>query len=124
MRSKCVREPLIFSGPGTPKGERRSQFAYLLDIYSKLCEWIGAPLPDSVEGRSLVPVLHNARGVPGSGRVIFAYTNIVSSIKYKQYKLIEYAGTGNFRRTQLFNPSDDPAELNEFWSRYYHQSAE
>ena len=36
--------PLIFAGPGIPKGETKS-FAYLMDIYPTLCEMTGTPVP-------------------------------------------------------------------------------
>ena len=52
-----VRVPLIFAGPGVPRGETRDSYAYLLDIFPTLCDLADVPVPDTVTGRSLVPAL-------------------------------------------------------------------
>ena len=50
-----IRVPLILAGPGVPKDEKRNAFCYLSDIYPTLCDLLGMDIPDTVEGRSLVP---------------------------------------------------------------------
>ena len=42
-----VRVPLVFAGPGLPRGVRTEAFAYLLDIFPTLCELTGTPVPAS-----------------------------------------------------------------------------
>ncbi len=37
-----VRVPLVFAGPGVPRGVRTDAFAYLLDLFPTLCELVGA----------------------------------------------------------------------------------
>jgi arylsulfatase A-like enzyme len=105
-----VHIPLIMSGPGIPEGERRDAFCYLLDIYPTLCDLIGLPVPDSVEGKSLVPAMQNA-----SNRIrehlLFAYTKLHRGVRDEKYKLIEYVVEGK-RTTQLFDLQADPFELN------------
>lgn len=54
--------PLIVRGPGVPAG-RTDAFALTIDLAPTLLELAGAPLPDSIDGRSLVPFL---RGRPPS----------------------------------------------------------
>jgi arylsulfatase A-like enzyme len=54
--------PLIVRGPGVPVG-KTDAFALTIDIAPTLLELAGAPLPDSIDGRSLVPLL---RGRPPS----------------------------------------------------------
>ena len=36
-----IRVPLVFAGPGIPRGVRRSAYAYLLDIFPTLCDLAG-----------------------------------------------------------------------------------
>lgn len=41
LYEESIRIPLIFAGPGIPKGQVRDQFVYLLDIYPTLCDILG-----------------------------------------------------------------------------------
>ena len=54
-----VRVPLSFAGPGIPRGVRSEAYCYLLDIYPTLCDLIGLPAPETVEGTSLVPAMRD-----------------------------------------------------------------
>ena len=103
-----VRVPLIMSGPGIPKFERRDAFVYLLDIYPTLGELIGMDLPDSVEGRSLVPALKSPKEKIRKS-LFFAYERFQRSVRDDRFKLIEYVVEGE-RHTQLFDLQKDPAE--------------
>jgi len=61
-----TRVPLIFAGPGIPKGLTTSQPAGLIDIYPTLIELCGLDNVFGLEGQSLVPQLHDpeAKRVP------------------------------------------------------------
>jgi N-acetylglucosamine-6-sulfatase len=52
-----VRVPLIVRGPGIPAGLTREQFALNIDFAPTFAQLAGAPIPDFVDGRSLVPLL-------------------------------------------------------------------
>lgn len=110
-----VHVPLIISGPGIPKGKRSDGFAYLFDIFPTICEISGIPVPESVEGRSLVPVI---TGQKESLRntLFFAYRNIQRAIRDERYKVIEYfvgANGKGTRKTQLFDLVSDPWEMRD-----------
>lgn len=105
-----VHVPLMMSGPGIPKGERRDAYCYLLDIYPTLCELIGVPIPNSVEGRSLVPAMRDAQQTIRD-TLLFAYKDVQRGVQDRQYKLIEYVVAGK-RTTQLFDLHEDPWETN------------
>ncbi|MHC4981774.1 MAG: sulfatase-like hydrolase/transferase [Planctomycetota bacterium] len=104
-----IHVPLIMSGPGIPRGQSRDACCYLHDIYPTLCELAGLAAPDSVEGRSLVPVV---RGQKPSVRdqMLFAYRGLQRSVQDGRWKLIEYVVDGE-RTTQLFDLQADPFEL-------------
>ena len=104
-----VHVPLVFSGPGIPKGERRDAYAYLLDIFPTLCDLTGLHTPDSVEGMSLVPVLQDA-GASVRDVMHFAYTHYQRAVQDDRWKLIEYHVEGK-RTTQLFDRQVDPLEM-------------
>ncbi|UCG49731.1 MAG: sulfatase-like hydrolase/transferase [Phycisphaerales bacterium] len=104
-----VHVPLVFSGPGIGRNERRDGFCYLLDIFPTVCELTGLDVPDSVEGRSL------AGAIGGRGRrlrrtLFFAYKDIQRGVRDRRFKLIEYFVNGK-RTTQLFDLERDPFEL-------------
>jgi arylsulfatase A-like enzyme len=105
-----VRVPLIFAGPGIPEDARTDAYAYLLDIFPTLCELTGLQRPASVEGRSLMPVIHDpATQVRDS--LYFAFVALHRAVKDDRYKLIEYCVGGRHNMTQLFDLAEDPWEL-------------
>ena len=104
-----VHVPLIFSGPGIPQGRKRDAFCYLFDIYPTLCEMTGTAVPDTVEGKSLSPLLKNKKARLRD-TMFFAYRDFQRSVRDHRYKLIEYMVKGK-RTTQLFDLQSDPWEI-------------
>ncbi len=102
-----VRVPLIMCGPGLPAGAQCDALCYLYDIYPTVCEMIGLPVPDAVEGRSLLPAAND--GAPHRNDLYFAYQGFQRAVREERYKLIEYDVDGE-RNTQLFDLDADPAE--------------
>jgi arylsulfatase A-like enzyme len=105
-----VRVPLIFAGPGVPKGQRSEAYAYLFDIFPTLCELTGTERPASVEGTSLVPAFSDP-AFTVRDTLYFAYTDAHRAVKDRQHKLIEYVVGGKHTMTQLFDTVNDPWEL-------------
>ncbi len=56
LHEDVTRVPLIVSIPGQTAGRSRS-LVELVDIYPTICESIGLTIPNSVQGKSLVPVI-------------------------------------------------------------------
>jgi len=53
-----TRVPMIFSGYGVRAKDRKSRaLTEFVDIYPTLCEMAGLPVPDDLQGSSLVPLL-------------------------------------------------------------------
>lgn len=102
-----VRVPLILSGPRVPRGARSDALCYLTDVYPTLCELLGVPTPESVEGHSLVPAMGGSAGA--RSRLLLAYRGYQRAVKDDRHKLIEYAVDGR-RHTQLFDLVADPWE--------------
>lgn len=110
-----IRVPLIFAGPGIPRGEIRNSYAYLLDIYPTLCDYLEIETPDTVEGLSLFPTILDEGERPRE-TLYFAYTDMLRGVKNRRYKLIEYASE-ICRRTQLFDLDEDPGEINNLFGK-------
>jgi len=104
-----IRVPLIFAGPGIPVGEQRDSYAYLLDIYPTICEYLNIERPETVEGLSLYPLIKD-NSKSNRDTLYFAYTDMMRSVKNDRFKLIEYASEC-CRKSQLFDLENDPSEI-------------
>lgn len=112
-----VHVPLIFSGPGIPKGQKRDALCYLLDVFPTLCELADVTIPSSVEGKSLVPVMRSSKQQVRE-TLYFAYRDFQRAVRDRRYKLIEYVvapskrnNWKSTRQTQLFDLLSDPDEM-------------
>lgn len=104
-----VRVPLLMSGPGIPEGETRDSLCYLLDIFPTLCQMLRLPIPASVEGKSLLPVLKK-RGAKVRTSVFLGYRKFQRGVRTEDnWKLIRYNVAG-LETTQLFDLNGDPWE--------------
>ena len=100
--------PLIFAGPGIPKGESKA-LVYLFDLYPTLCELAGIPIPAGLDAKSLVPVIRGER--PKIRDCLFtAYRDCQRSIRDDRWKLIRYP---LIDKTQLFDLQADPHEMTD-----------
>jgi arylsulfatase A-like enzyme len=104
-----IHVPLIMAGPGIPQGLKSDAYCYLLDIYPTLCDLVGPPIPDTVEGKSLVPAMRH-KNEQTRDTLLFAYRGVQRAAQDRQYKLIEYVVDGR-RTSQLFDLQTDPWEL-------------
>lgn len=104
-----VRVPLVLSGPGIPRGERRAQLCYIYDLYPTLCERLGIETPANVQFRSFSKAIDDADAAHRS-HVYCAFMSWQRSLRDERYKLIEYCVDGN-RHTQLFDLAKDPMEI-------------
>lgn len=102
------RVPLIFAGPGIPAG-RSDALVYLFDVYPTVCELLNVPLPDGVEGSSLVPIIQGkTQAVRDS--VFGAYRTFQRSVRTETHKYIRYH-VGKEIHEQLFDLKADPWEM-------------
>jgi len=58
LHEQVTRVPLIIAAPGVMPSRSRS-LSQLVDVYPTLCELTGVPVPKSVQGKSLVPILRD-----------------------------------------------------------------
>ena len=106
-----VRVPLIMAGPGIPQGQKTDALCYLLDIFPTLCDLTDLPIPGTVEGKSLLPVIEDP-STEVRDTLHFAYKDVQRAVRQGDHKLIEYAVNGK-RTTQLFNLIGDPSETRD-----------
>ncbi|HPA17346.1 MAG TPA: sulfatase-like hydrolase/transferase [Verrucomicrobiae bacterium] len=103
-----LKVPLIFSGPGIPKGESAA-LVYLLDLFPTFCDLAGLPAPEGIDGRSLKPVIvGTAKGVRDT--LFLSYKNVQRALRDDRWKLIRYP---LINRAQLFDLASDPYEMRD-----------
>ena len=111
-----VRVPAIVRGPGLPVGRRVPALAHTYDLYPTICELAGVPVPETVESRSLLPLL-SGTSAHHRDSVHAMYKDVQRMASDGHWKLIAYSrstkqavGTD---RVQLFDVQADPLETND-----------
>ncbi len=107
----AIRIPFLAEGPGIAAGSRNAAAIGLQDLTPTMLEIAGAPLPDGLHGRSLLPLL---RGEADSGRPASAYVENIThksrihqrAIRTDRWKLIASANGAH----ELFDLQADPEE--------------
>lgn len=104
-----IRVPLILAGPGIPPGQRTDTMVYLFDIFPTLCELLKLPIPNTVDGKSFVPVLKDPKRKMRDG-MVYAYRHYQRAIRTTRWKFIRYNAKG-VQNQQLFDLAADPWEM-------------
>ena len=118
-----IHVPFILSGKLIPDhGRVIDAFCYIHDIFPTICDLAGIPIPASVSGKSMVPVI-KADTMQVRDYTYHAYLQYQRAYRKGDFKLIEYVKTPDTdnkgkieirgsRVTQLFNIKNDKWELN------------
>lgn len=110
--------PLVLAGPGVPAGKRFDAQSALRDLFPTVCEMAGVKVPDSVQGKSLLPVLAGKKAEVHDAAYGY-FTDTQRMIRTPDgWKLIRYPKAG---RTQLFHVAADPDELEDLAGKPAHQ---
>lgn len=117
MYEHSIRVPLVIAGPGIPAGETRDALVYLSDLFPTICEFAGVPIPETVEGSSLLPVIHERATLRDS--VFAAYRDFQRCVKTHEWKLTLHSVKGQ-ETTQLFDLLNDPLERSNLAARPEH----
>ena len=116
MYEHSLHIPFIIKGKGIPKEKKVDALTCQYDIFPTLCDLVGLPIPETVEGQSQVPLLI---GTSGNHRdsVYAVYGDVQRMVRDERWKLIKYyqsskKDTGS-DRIQLFDLEEDPWEKND-----------
>jgi arylsulfatase A-like enzyme len=111
---ECIGIPLLVRGPGVPVGTVQ-QPVLNVDLAPTLLELAGAPIPDSVDGRSLVPFLRGAQ--PSSWRPDVLIENYGLALSYSlrtQDWLYNHQDT---EELELYDMRSDPYQIDSLHRR-------
>jgi arylsulfatase len=124
-----VRVPLIMALPGRFRaGLKSDALVELIEIVPTLMECLGLPIPDDVQGRSLLPILTGAAS-PREHRdfvrtecyAAFDMPNRTFATMYRErrWKLVVYHHVGI---GELYDMEADPDEYASLWDSPDHQA--
>lgn len=80
-----IRVPLLIRGPGVPQDRVRYRLVSLIDLAPTFLDWAGAPVPASMDGISLAPVVTRAPGDPGAWRDVVLVEHWQANDKIPEY---------------------------------------
>lgn len=104
-----MHAPLLFAGPGVPRGRRTDALCYLLDIFPTLGELAGVAAPEGNEGKSLLSVF-TGKQKHIRDSIFTAYRDVQRAVRDERWKLIVYP---RINTVQLFDLKNDPAEMKD-----------
>lgn len=112
----ATRVPMIILDPRTAPGRTRT-VAELVDLYPTLCDLTETPLPEHLEGNSLVPVLKAPAADQDTSYALSQYSRFGGqymgyAIRTDRYRYVEWCETPvrQVVHRELYDHSSDPHE--------------
>ncbi|MBN1670763.1 MAG: sulfatase-like hydrolase/transferase [Kiritimatiellae bacterium] len=106
MYEGAVHVPLLMSVPGLQPGAR-DELVEHIDLFPSICELVGAECPDTVQGRSLVPLLGTGPAPDDWRDAVFSQIGTLQMIRTRDWKLNVYNGAPG----ELYDMRNDPDEF-------------
>ena len=105
--------PFIAAGPGFEAGQARDEIVQQIDIFPTACQFAGLPIPQSVQGMSVLPLCRPGQaGWPRTAA--FAEAEDRKCIRTSRYRMVfDPVGTAN----ELYDHTTDPWELHNLYNR-------
>lgn len=115
MYEPGLRVPLLVKGPGIAAGTTPDQFVANIDLAPTILDLAGLPIPESMQGRSLTPVLRGEKPADWRTSVYYRYyhdpghhnTRAHYGVRTATHKLIHYWKKDAW---ELFDLVKDPTE--------------
>ncbi|HEU5339820.1 sulfatase-like hydrolase/transferase, partial [Edaphobacter sp.] len=121
VHNASTRVPLLFHGPGFENAQQISQMVGIIDIAPTLLEIAGAPIPSGMKGKSLLPLIRDAKARadwPNQQLIQISEAMTGRAIRTPEwtYCVAEITGTTNqpaapiYQEYQMYDQRNDPAE--------------
>lgn len=123
-----IRVPTMFAGPGFEGGGEIQQLVSLVDLPPTLIDAAGLPVPDTMQGRSIMPLLRRQTdGWPDDVFVQISESETGRAIRTKRWKYAVTAPSGDAPRADryteafLYDLKYDPHELHNLIQAQSHE---
>ncbi|PQJ77122.1 sulfatase [Polaribacter glomeratus] len=105
----ALRAPLLIKVPGRTKGEMSNDITEFIDIYPTLCDLTGLKIPNTVEGKSFVPIINGEKSE--KNWAVSKFKDGVTLIKGDLFYTEWTDKNGVAYERMLFNHKTDALEL-------------
>jgi arylsulfatase A-like enzyme len=134
--NSSLRVPLLISGPGFEGGQQIPELVGLIHLTPTLLDAVGVPVPDSMRGKSLLPLLTDAsarEAWPNEELIQISESMTGRAIRTKDWTYCvadpsgstATAATSTYHEYQLYDQRADPYELvNLAGRKEYRQTAD
>jgi len=120
--NSSLRVPLIFAGPGFESARQFPEVVGIVDLARTLLDAAGVPAPESMRGRSILPLLHDAKARtdwPNAELIQISESMTGRAIRTKDWTYCVADPTGmtnqpastNYHEYQLYDQRNDPHEI-------------
>jgi len=103
LHEEVVRVPLIFSVPGMKPG-RSSSLVELVDFYPTCTEILGQPTPESLQGKSLMPILKDPSATVRESALSIHNRGTAGGLRAAKWHYMNYGQQGE----ELYDMVKDP----------------
>ncbi|MEC8779122.1 MAG: sulfatase-like hydrolase/transferase, partial [Verrucomicrobiota bacterium] len=104
LREEVTRVPLIIRSPGMKTGTS-SSIVELVDMFPTACEIAGLPIPFSVQGKSLLPIIAKPSSMVRNSALSFVKQG--TSMRSKRWSYMRYADGSE----ELYDMAKDPKQF-------------
>ena len=104
LREEVTRVPLIIRSPGMKTGTS-SSIVELVDMFPTACEVAGLPIPSSVQGKSLLPIIAKPSSMVRNSALSFVKQG--TSMRSKRWSYMRYADGSE----ELYDMAKDPKQF-------------
>jgi choline-sulfatase len=105
----ALRTPLVIKVPGKTNGQKSEAITEFIDIYPSLAELVGLEIPNTVEGKSFVPILEGKKSE--KDWAVSKFKDAVTLIKGDLFYTEWTKDDGIAYARMLFDHKTDPLEL-------------
>ena len=115
----ALRAPLMIKVPGKTLGNSTDAITEYIDVYPSLAELVGVAIPETVEGKSFIPLLNGEQSE--KDWAVSKFKDAVTLIKGDLFYTEWTDDSGEAYERMLFDHKTDPMELDNMADKIEHE---